>query len=94
MAVKNMTLALPEPLHEKMRRHSEVKWADVARRAFQQELDKLEVMDMLLARSKMTDEKAITWGRKIRRGAARRARAAREAHARKSPTSERGGTPG
>lgn len=80
-----MTLALPDELHEKIRRYPEVKWADVARRAFQQELDKLEVLDMLLADSRMTDEKAVEWGRRIRHGAAKRAAAARSARARKAP---------
>lgn len=87
----NMTLALPDELHEKMRRHPEIKWADVARRAFQQEIDKLEVLDMLLADSMMTDEKAVEWGRRLRHGAAKRARASREAHARKSRGKGRGG---
>lgn len=85
-----MTLALPDELHDKLRRHPEVKWADIARRAFQQELDKIDVLDMLLADSKMTDEKAIEWGRRIRHGAAKRAAASRAAHARKAKG--RGGT--
>ncbi|MHB8603793.1 MAG: hypothetical protein ACYDCK_00955 [Thermoplasmatota archaeon] len=85
----NMTLALPDDLHEKLRRHPEVKWADVARRAFQQEIDKIEVLDMLLADSKMTDEKAVAWGRRIRHGAAKRSAASRAAHARKPK--DRGG---
>lgn len=86
----NMTLALPDEIHEKMRRHPGVKWADVARRAFQQELDKLEVLDMLLVESKMTDEKAIEWGRRLRHGAAKRAKASRAAHSRKAPGKGRG----
>lgn len=78
-----MTFALPDDLHERLRRHPEIKWADVARRAFQQELDRIEVLDMLLADSKMTDEKALDWGRRIRHGAAKRAAASRSANARK-----------
>lgn len=76
-----MTLALPEDLHEMMRRYPQVKWAEVARRAFQQELDRLRLFDQLFAGSKMTEETAVKIGRKIRRGAARRAAAARQATA-------------
>ena len=50
----NMTFSLPDELHERLRRHPEVKWADVARRAFQQELDKIEILDKLFAGSTMT----------------------------------------
>lgn len=79
----NMTLSIPDDLHKRMRHHKEIKWAEVARRAFQQELDRLEVFDKLLDDSGMTDEKAVEWGRRVRRGAAERARLWRQAHTRK-----------
>lgn len=63
----NMTLALPEELHRELRRHREVRWAEVARRAFVRELSRLHVYDRVLASSKLTEEDAIEIGRDIRR---------------------------
>lgn len=38
----NMTLAIPKELHEKMKKHSEIKWTQVAREAIQKKLTILE----------------------------------------------------
>jgi len=35
----NMTLSIPEELHEKMRKHSEFKWSEVARKAFEEKVN-------------------------------------------------------
>ena len=89
----NMTFALPDDLHELMRHYPQVKWADVARRAFQQELDRLQILDRLLADSTMTEDDAVRLGRSIRRGVTRRAAAARTAadSAPSKPPARRGG---
>ncbi|MDE1821461.1 MAG: hypothetical protein KGJ23_10070 [Euryarchaeota archaeon] len=68
----NMTLALPEELHREMRKHPEIKWAEVVRRAIAREVDRLQVYDRLLAGSKMTEEEAVRLGRIINKAAARR----------------------
>lgn len=67
-----MTLALPEELHREMRRHPEIKWAEVVRHAIAREVDRLRVYDKLLARSKMTEKEAVRLGRIINKAAARR----------------------
>ncbi len=69
-----MMLSLPEELHREMRSHPEVNWPEVARRAFQLELERLHIYDRLLSRSALTERDAIALGRKVRRGAARRRR--------------------
>jgi hypothetical protein len=61
-----MTLALPEDLKAIMDRHKEVKWSEVARRALWEHAKKLELLDRLLSKSEMTEEDAITIGRKIK----------------------------
>jgi len=70
----NMTLSLPEELHREMRSHPEIKWAEVARRAIQRELERLHTYDRLLAGSALTERDAVALGREIRRAAARRRR--------------------
>lgn len=37
-----MTMNVPDDMHEKMRKHSDVKWTEVARKAFESKLQKLE----------------------------------------------------
>ena len=68
----NMTLALPEELHKKLKRHPEVKWSEVARKAIRKHVDMIELMDKLTENSKLTEKDAIETGRKINKGIARR----------------------
>lgn len=68
----NMTLAVPEDLHEIMKKHNEIKWSEIARQALWSHAKKLELMDKLLANSKLTEEDAERIGHKIKHGIARR----------------------
>ena len=68
----NVTFAVPEDLHQEMRAHPEIKWAEVARAAFRAHLRRLDVYDRLFAGSKLTEADAIKIGREIRRAASRR----------------------
>ncbi len=38
----NMTMAVPKEIHVRMKEHSEVKWAEVARKAFEEKLERLD----------------------------------------------------
>jgi hypothetical protein len=67
----NMTLAIPEDLYKIMKKHSEIKWSEVARQAIWTQARKLELMDNLLAKSEFTEKDAITLGRKIKQGIAK-----------------------
>ena len=68
----NMTLAIPEDLKKIMDKYSDVKWSEVARQAIWERARKLELMDKLLVKSKLTEKDALEIGRKINRGIARR----------------------
>jgi len=63
----NMTFAVPEELHKEMRRHKDVRWSEVARRALAREINRLHIYDRLLADSRLTEADAIELGRAIRR---------------------------
>ena len=67
----NMTLAIPEDLHKIMKKHSEIKWSEVARQAIWTQARKLELMDSLLSKSEFTEKDAQTLGRKIKQGIAK-----------------------
>lgn len=68
----NMTLAIPKDLHEIMKKRKEIKWSEIARQAIWDRANKLELMDKLLEKSKLTDKEAIELGRKVNKGIAKR----------------------
>ncbi len=61
----NMTLAIPEELHKIMKKHQEIKWSELARRALWEHAKKLEMMEKILAKSKLTEDDALEIGRKV-----------------------------
>jgi len=68
----NMTLAVPEDLKRIMEKHSEVKWSEVARQAMWEHAKKLELMDKLVSKSKLTEKEALEIGQKIKREVSKR----------------------
>ena len=62
----NMTLAVPNDLHNIMQKHREIKWSEVARQALWQHAKKLELLDKLLSKSKLSEEDALFLGKKIK----------------------------
>jgi hypothetical protein len=68
----NVTLAVPEELHNIMKEHSEIKWSEVARRAIWDKARKLELMDKILVKSKLTEAEAVEIGKKIKKEIAKR----------------------
>ena len=68
----NMTLAIPEDLKKIMEKHKEIKWSEVARQAIFDKAARLELMDRIASKSKLTERDAIEIGRKIKEGVARR----------------------
>ena len=65
-----MTLALPEELHIKMKQFSEVRWAEVARKAIEQRVNDLETMNKIASKSKLTKKDVEEISKKIKRSAA------------------------
>ena len=71
----NMTLAIPEELYELMKKHNEVKWSEVARNAIWDKATKLEMMDKILSKSRMTEKNIEIIDKKVKRGIAKKYRA-------------------
>ena len=67
-----MTLAVPEELHQIMRKHQEIKWSEVARKALWAQAKKMEIMNKILSKSKLTEKDALELGRKINKEIAKR----------------------
>ena len=62
----NMTLSIPEQLHRRIRRHTELKWSDIARQAFESKLKEIEFLEKVLKNSQFTEEDAEIIGHKIK----------------------------
>ena len=45
----NMTLSIPKPLHDQMRKHPEFKWSEVARKAIAEKIQAARLADDLRA---------------------------------------------
>ncbi|MEK6853545.1 MAG: hypothetical protein AABX64_02570 [Nanoarchaeota archaeon] len=61
-----MTLSIPKELHSEMAAHSEIRWSDVARQAFEKKVEELHWMDKVLEKSALTEKDAGEIGHKIK----------------------------
>jgi len=61
-----MTLSVPEELYKEMMAHSELKWSDVARQAFEKKVRELHWMDEVLKNSQVTEEDAEKIGHDVK----------------------------
>ncbi len=52
--MSNITLSIPEEIHKVMKKHKEVKWSEVARKAIIEHVAKLKLMDKITEKSKLT----------------------------------------
>jgi len=68
----NMTLSVPKELYSEMTAHSEIKWSDVARQAFEKKVEELHWMDKVLEKSTLTEKDADEIGHKIKGEMAKR----------------------
>ncbi len=50
----NVTLAIPEELHEKMKKHSEIRWSEVVRKTITEKIEDMEMMEKLVSKSRLT----------------------------------------
>ncbi|MBI3032393.1 hypothetical protein HYY69_02870 [Candidatus Woesearchaeota archaeon] len=53
-------------LHKELRIHSEIKWSDIARQAFERKIRELHWMDTTLKNSVLTEKDADIIGHKIK----------------------------
>ena len=50
----NITLSIPKELHILIKKHNEIKWSEIARRALWEQAKKLQLMDELVKKSKFS----------------------------------------
>ena len=67
----NITLAIPEHLKEKLQKHKEVNWSAVTRRALEEHLKRMEIVEAIAQKSKFTEEDARELTKKVKRDMAK-----------------------
>jgi predicted house-cleaning noncanonical NTP pyrophosphatase (MazG superfamily) len=66
--VVNVTFAVPEELHEIMRRHPEIKWSEIARKAMWEYAQKLELMERIVSGSRLSKKDVLELDKKVKAG--------------------------
>jgi len=70
----NVTFAVPEELHGIMRRHPEIKWSEIARKAMWEYARKLELMEKLTVTSRLSEKDVLELDKKVKAGMAKKYR--------------------
>lgn len=65
----NITLAIEDNLHKRMKQHSEIRWSEVVRKLITQKVEMLEAMDKIAQKSRLTKKDVDEISRKIKMGA-------------------------
>ena len=63
----NVTLAIPEELHTKMKKHSDIRWSEVVRKSIAAKVEMLDMMDKIAKKSKFTKKDVDEISHKIKR---------------------------
>ncbi|MEK6800660.1 MAG: hypothetical protein AABY05_01895 [Nanoarchaeota archaeon] len=64
----NVTLSIPEEVYVVMKKHREMRWSEVARAAIVEQVRKLETMDKIASKSKLTMKDVEEINEKIKKG--------------------------
>ena len=67
----NVTVTIPEELRNKLKKHDEVNWSAVIRKALQEYLRNIEIAEAIAQKSKLTKKDAEEISRKINRATAK-----------------------
>jgi len=68
----NMTLAVPNELQTVVKKHKEIKWSEIARKAMWEQARKLELMDAITKKSKLTNKNVLEIDEKVKAGLLKR----------------------
>ena len=65
----NMTLAIPDELHKKMKEFSDINWAEVSRTAINEKVKRLSILknlDKALEKSTLSEEDCLKLGNRVK----------------------------
>jgi predicted CopG family antitoxin len=64
----NMTLSLPDDVYRIVKRHKEIRWSEVARRAIEDYAKKLSVLDAMAKNSELPGDEVILLDADVKAG--------------------------
>jgi hypothetical protein len=62
----NITLSLPSELHRFVKKHNEINWSEIARRAISAQAKKMKLMEKLVEKSTFTEEDVDELDKKLK----------------------------
>ena len=68
----NITLSLPSELHRFIKKHNEINWSEIARRAISTQAKKIQLMEHLVKNSEFTEKDIDELDNKIKAGLLKR----------------------
>lgn len=68
----NMTLSIPENVHKRIKKHTEIKWSEVARQAIVEKLDQLETANMLAEKLDLNPKELRELAQKVKKEGTKR----------------------
>jgi len=72
MNMPNMTLAISSELHNFVKKHNEINWSEIARRAMTTQAKRIQIMEKLVANSDFTERDVEELDEKIKAGLLKR----------------------
>ena len=71
VCMPTMTLSVTADLYEIIKKHNEIKWSEIARRAMWEYARKLELLDKLTEKSELTEEDVMELDKLVKKSLAR-----------------------
>jgi len=68
----NITLSIPEEVHNNMKHFSEIKWSEVARKAIVEKVETLKLAEKLANKSKLDKKDVLEFTKRIKSKATKR----------------------
>lgn len=69
--MKNITLTISDELREELAKHKEVNWSAVIRKALEQHLRNVEIVEKITSKSKLTMKDAMEISKKVNESVAK-----------------------
>ncbi|HIJ14563.1 hypothetical protein J4399_07180 [Candidatus Woesearchaeota archaeon] len=68
----NITLSIPDDIHEEMKKMSDVRWSEVARRAIVEKIEMTKQIEKIASKSRLTEKDALEISKKVKAAATKR----------------------
>lgn len=72
MFMANMTIAIPDKLHKELKKFSDVRWSEVARKAIVGKLETLQEIERITNKSKLTSKDVEEFSKLVKKSSNKR----------------------